>query len=89
MQVGLRRVMVRGAYKFAATNSALRASLMAQMVENPTAMQETQVWSLSQKDPLKGMATHSCLENSMDRIPGYSPWGCKESDTTEGLTLSL
>ena len=43
MQVGLRRVMVRGAYKFAATNSALRASLMAQMVENPTAMQETQV----------------------------------------------
>jgi len=20
---------------------------------------------------------------------GYSPWGCKESDTTEGVTLSL
>ena len=27
---------------------------------------------------------YSCLENSMD-----SPWGCKESDMTEGLTLSL
>ena len=28
----------------------------------------------------------SCLENSMDR--GYSPWGCKESDMTEWLSLS-
>ena len=34
---------------------------------------------------------YSCLENSMDRGAwgGYSPWGCKESDTTEKLTLSL
>ena len=30
---------------------------------------------------------YSCLENFMDR--GYSPWGHKESDTTERLTLSL
>ena len=38
----------------------LRASLMAQMLKNLPAMQETQVWSLGQKDPLqKGMATHS------------------------------
>ena len=22
-------------------------------------------------------------------LAGYSPWGCKESDTTEGLTFSL
>ena len=28
---------------------------------------------------------HSGLENSMD----YSPWGCKEPDTTEQLSLSL
>ena len=28
---------------------------------------------------------YSCLENSMD----YSPWGCKESDTTEQLSLSF
>ena len=28
---------------------------------------------------------YSCLENSMDR--GYSPWGRKESDTAEQLTL--
>ena len=33
----------------------------------------------------------SCLENPMDKgvSDGYSPWGCKESDTTEWLTLSL
>ena len=30
---------------------------------------------------------YSCLENSMDRnLVGYSPWGCKELDTTEQLT---
>ena len=30
---------------------------------------------------------YSCLENPMDRRTwlGYSPWGCKESDTTERL----
>ena len=37
-----------------------RASLEAQTVKNPPAMQETQVLSLGRKDPLeKGMATHS------------------------------
>ena len=44
------------------------ASMAAQLVKNLPAMQETWARSLSQKDPLeKGMATHSCLENSMDR----------------------
>ena len=34
----------------------------------------------------KGYPLHySGLENSMD----YSPWGCKESDRTERLSLSL
>ena len=39
---------------------------------------------------------YSCLENSMDRgawqvtvLRLQSPWGCKELDTTEQLTLSL
>ena len=28
---------------------------------------------------------YSCLENSMDRgLVDYSPWDCKELDTTEG-----
>ena len=36
-----------------------RASLVAQMVKNMPAMQETQVQSLGQEDSLeKGMATH-------------------------------
>ena len=33
---------------------------------------------------------YSCLENSMDRVAWRaSPWGGKESDMTEQLTLSL
>ena len=43
----------------------LRASLVAQMVKNPPAMQEpqeTKVLSLGWKNPLeKGMATHSSI----------------------------
>ena len=33
----------------------------------------------------------SCLENTMDRGAwwGYSPWGHKESDTTEQLSISV
>ena len=64
---------------------------MAQMVKNLPAMQETQVPSLGQEDPLeKGMATHSSI--LARRIPqrslaGYSPWGYKESDMTKQLTL--
>ena len=43
-------------------NNNLRASLVAQMVKNPLAMQETWVQSLGQGDPLeKGMETHSSI----------------------------
>ena len=64
------------------------------MVKNLPAIQEIQVQSLSQKDPLeKGMATHW---NILDRrIPctedpgGLQSMGSQESDTTEQLTLSL
>ena len=39
-----------------------RASLVAQMIKNPPAMQETWVQSLSWEDPLeKEMATHSSI----------------------------
>ena len=33
---------------------------------------------------------YSGLENPMDKrsVVGYSPWGCKESDTTERLDLT-
>ena len=47
----------------------LRASLVAQMVKNLLAMQETWVRPLGGKDPLVGgVATHpSIVENFMDR----------------------
>ena len=54
-------------------------------------MQEIWVLSLGWEDPLeKEMATHSSI--LAWRIPwteepgGYSPWGHKESDTTEPLS---
>ena len=35
---------------------------VTQLVKNPAAMQETQIQSLGQEDPLeKGIATHSCF----------------------------
>ena len=56
-------------------------------------MQETQVRSLSQKDPLeKGMATQPLFLrgefHGQRTLAGYSPWGCKEPDKTDCLTLS-
>ena len=48
-----------------------QASLVAQLVKNPPAMQETWVRSLDWEDPLeKGKATHSSIlawRNSMDK----------------------
>ena len=49
------------------------ASLVAQMVKNLPAMQETQVQFLGLQDPLeKGMATHSRI--LAWRIPWTIPW---------------
>ena len=62
------------------------ASLVAQIVKNLPAMLQTPVLSLGRKDPLeKQMATHFSI------LAWRIPWreGRKESDTTEGLTLSL
>ena len=62
-------------------------SLVAQLVENPPATRETWVPSLAWEDPLeKETATPSST------WPGefhglYSPWGCKEPDTTGRLSL--
>ena len=65
------------------------APLVAQRVKHLPAMRETWVRSLGQEDLLeKKMATHS--GTLAWKIPwmekpgaGYSPWGRKESDTTE------
>ena len=61
------------------------------MVKNPPAMQnmqEMQVQSLDQEDPLeKAMATHSSIlawEIPWTEEPGgLHPWGHEESDVTE------
>ena len=67
---------------------------MAQTVQKMATMWKTWVWSLSREDPLeKEMATHSSIlawRIPWTEEPGglYSPWDCKESDTTEWLTVS-
>ena len=59
------------------------------MVKHLSAMQETQVRSLGWEDPLeKGKSTHSSI--LAGEFPGWhSPWGGKESDAAERLSLSL
>ena len=54
-------------------------------------MQETQVQSLSWEDLLeKEMPTYSSILAWPGEFHGlYNPWGRKESDTTERLSLSL
>ena len=61
---------------------------MAQLVRNLPTMQETGVQFVGWEGPLeKGKATHSRI--LAWRIPWTSPWGCKESDMAEQLSLSL
>ena len=62
--------------------------------ENVYAKQETQVQYLGQEDLLeKRMAPTSVLlpgkSHGQRSLAGYSPQGCKESDMTKWLTLSL
>ena len=63
---------------------------MARMVKNLPAMQKTWVQSLGWEDPLEegNPLQYSCLENPHGQrsLVGYSPWGHKESDTTEQLS---
>ena len=67
------------------------ASLVAQLVKNPPAMQETWVRSLGWEDPLeKGMAAHSSI--LAWRIPwtgGLQSMELQRVKDTEWLTLSL
>ena len=63
------------------------------MVKNLPAMQETRIQSLRQEDSLeKGMATHCSIlawkTHGQRSVAGNSPWGHKELDITEHLTLS-
>ena len=65
-------------------------SLVAQTVKRLPTMQETRFQSLGGEDALeKDMATHSSIlawkSHGQRSLVGYSPWGHKESDTTERL----
>ena len=58
------------------------------MVKNLPVMQETHVRPLNREDALeKGMATHSSILAWKipwtESLAGYSPWGHRESNTTE------
>ena len=69
----------------------VHVSSVAQMVKHLSTMRETRVRSLGWEDPLeKEMATHSsifaCKIPWQRSLVGCSPWGRKESDTTERLT---
>ena len=86
------RIKQKEYWEFACRLIILLASLVAQMVKNPPAMQETRVRSLGWEDLLeKGMATYSSIlawRIPWTEEPGrLSPGGHKESGTLELLTL--
>ena len=69
----------------------LGAFMVAQMVKNVPAMQESQDQSLGQEDPLeKGWQPTPVFwpggSHGQRSLVGYSPWALKESDTTKQLT---
>ena len=69
-------------------------SLVAQTVKRLPTMRESRVQSLGWEDlPEKEMATHSSIlpgrSHGQRSLVGYSPWGRKESDTTEQLHFHL
>ena len=70
------------------------APLVAQMAKRLPAVRETQVRSLGQEDPLeKEMATTPVplprKSQGRGSLVGHSPWGRRESDTTERLHFSF
>ena len=73
---------------------SLLASLVAQMVKNLPAVQETQVRLLEQKDPWRRewQPTPVFLPGEFQEqrsLVGYNPWGRREPDTAECLSLWL
>ena len=60
-----------------------RASLIAQLVKNPPAMQETWVWSLGWEDPWRRERLPIPVYWPGEFRGLYIPWGLKESDMTE------
>ena len=63
------------------------ASLEAQLVENPPAMQETWVWSMGWRDPWRRERQPTPVFWPREFQGLYSPWGRKQSDANERLSL--
>ena len=78
-------------------SSCFQTSLVAEMVKSLLAMQEIQerqVQSLGWEDPLEKEKQPPPVFlpgelHGQKSLVGYSPWGLKESDMTEQLSLSL
>ena len=71
-------------------SQCINTSLVAQKLKRLTPVRETWVQSLGQEDPLeKEMATPPVFllgeSHGQRSLVGYSPRGCKESDTIERL----
>ena len=65
------------------------SSLVAQMLKNLPAMQETWVGKLLWRREWQPTLVFLPREFHEQRsLAGHSPWGHKESDTTEQLTLT-
>ena len=64
------------------------ASLVAQLVKNPHAMREIWVRFPGWEDPWRGEQLPIPIFWPGEFHGLYSPWGCKESDMTEQLSLS-
>ena len=63
------------------------ASLVAQLVKNPPAMRETWVLSLGWEDPWRRERLTTPVFWPGECHGLHSPWGGKESDTTERLSV--
>ena len=88
------QLLFRVSWTFFCWPRVLGASLVAQTRKRLPAMRETLVRFLGREDPLeKEMAIHSSTlagkSHGQRSLIGYSPWGHKESDTTELLATRL
>ena len=68
---------------------SLEASLVAQLVKDPPAVRETCVQSLGWEDPLEKERLLTPVLWPGESHGLYSPWGRKESDLAERLSLSV
>ena len=64
-----------------------QCSLVAQLVKNLPAMWEIWVQSLGWEDPLEKESLPTPVSWPREFHGLYSPWGCKETDMTERLSL--